>query len=98
MGFGLADEEDRERKRKRSRDEKARREGFGLTAIVGHDGTEMPSSFHPYPSMGYVQFSIQGAIGAYSIHLGISCSGTSTVGIYSTDNMYSIDGIYSTDN
>ncbi|EHA8590433.1 putative ovule protein [Cocos nucifera] len=52
---------------------------------VGHDGTKMPSSFHPYPSMDYMQFSIRGIVGAYSIHLSIDCSGTSTVGIYSTD-------------
>ncbi|EHA8587086.1 hypothetical protein COCNU_scaffold001404G000010 [Cocos nucifera] len=86
MGFGLTDERDRERGRGRSRDEKAEREGFGLTATIGQDGTKMPSSFHPCPSVGYVQFSIQGAIGAYSIHLDIDCSGTSTVGIYSIGN------------
>ncbi|EHA8587982.1 hypothetical protein COCNU_scaffold003777G000010 [Cocos nucifera] len=55
----------------------------------GHDDIETPSSFHPYPSVGYAQFSIQGA---YSIHLGIDCSGTSTVGIYSTDGIYSTSG------
>ena len=37
--------------------------------IAGHDGTETSSSFHPCPSMGYAQFSIRGAVGAYSIHL-----------------------------
>ncbi|EHA8589596.1 hypothetical protein COCNU_scaffold011230G000010 [Cocos nucifera] len=56
-----------------------------------HDGTEMPSSFHPYPSTGYAQFGIRGAVKAYSIHLSIDYLGTSTIGIYS------IDGIYSTD-
>ncbi|KAG1367034.1 hypothetical protein COCNU_13G008240 [Cocos nucifera] len=46
--------------------------------------------------MGYAQFSIQGVVGAYSIHLSIGCSGTSTSSIYSTDDIYSIDGIYFT--
>ncbi|KAG1354922.1 hypothetical protein COCNU_07G010340 [Cocos nucifera] len=96
MGFGLVGEKDRERERGRSRDGKVGREGFGLIAIVDHDGTEMPSSFHPYPSTGYVQFSIQGAIGAYSVYLDIDCSGTSTIGIYSTDDIYSTDNRTST--
>ncbi|EHA8591459.1 hypothetical protein COCNU_scaffold057056G000010 [Cocos nucifera] len=91
MGSSLVGEGDQERERERLRDGKAGREGFGLTTIVGHDGIEMPSSFPPYPSMGYVQFSIRGAIRAYSIHLGIDCSGTSTIGIYSTGGIYSID-------
>ncbi|EHA8586895.1 hypothetical protein COCNU_scaffold001126G000050 [Cocos nucifera] len=69
--------------------------GSGLTS---YDGTEMPSSFHPCPSVGYVQFSIRGAVGAYSIHLSIGCSGTSTASIYSTDNIYSTSGIYSIGN
>ncbi|EHA8588535.1 hypothetical protein COCNU_scaffold005698G000010 [Cocos nucifera] len=49
-----------------------------------HNGTEMPSSFHPCPSMGYAQFNIRGAVGAYSIHFDIGCLGTSTIDIYST--------------
>ncbi|KAG1331001.1 hypothetical protein COCNU_02G009690 [Cocos nucifera] len=89
MGSSLTGQGDRERERGRSRDEKAGREGFGIVAIIGHDGTKTPSSFHPCPSMGYTQFSIQGAIRAYSIHLDIGCSRTSTGGIYFTDGIYS---------
>ncbi|KAG1327665.1 hypothetical protein COCNU_01G015990 [Cocos nucifera] len=59
--------------------------------LAGHDGTKMPSSIHLYPSTDYAQFSIRAAVGAYSIHSGIDCLGTST------DDIYSIDGIYSTD-
>ncbi|KAG1331570.1 hypothetical protein COCNU_02G015380 [Cocos nucifera] len=46
---------------------------------VDHDGTEMPSSFHPYLSTGYAEFSIKEAVRAYSIDLHIDYSGTSTV-------------------
>ncbi|KAG1327375.1 hypothetical protein COCNU_01G013090 [Cocos nucifera] len=60
-----------------------------------HDGIKTSSSFHPCPSMDYAQFSIQGAVGVYSIYLGIDCSGTSIDGIYSTNSIYSTDGIYS---
>ncbi|EHA8590072.1 hypothetical protein COCNU_scaffold014671G000010 [Cocos nucifera] len=67
-----------------------------LSIAIGHDGTKMPSSFHPYPSADYVQFSIRGAVGAYSIHFGIGCSEIFTASIYSIDDIYSIDGIYST--
>ncbi|EHA8586784.1 hypothetical protein COCNU_scaffold000934G000030 [Cocos nucifera] len=91
MGSGLTDKGDRERERGRSRDGKARRKGFGLATMTGHDGIETPSSFHPCLSVGYVQFSNRGAVRAYSIHLSIDCSEIFTVGIYS------IDGIYSTD-
>ncbi|KAG1333922.1 hypothetical protein COCNU_03G000410 [Cocos nucifera] len=97
MGSDLTGEGDRERETERSRDEKVGRKGFGLTIVVGHDSTEISSSFHTCPSTGYVQFSIRGAVGAYSVHLGISCSGTSTIGIYSTDGIYSTGGIYSID-
>ncbi|EHA8588558.1 hypothetical protein COCNU_scaffold005780G000010 [Cocos nucifera] len=45
--------------------------------------------------MGYAQFSIRGAVGAYSIHLDIDCLGTSIACIYSTSDIYSTDGIYS---
>ncbi|KAG1338580.1 hypothetical protein COCNU_04G008860 [Cocos nucifera] len=98
MGSNLVDEGDRERERGRLRDEKAMREGFGLATIVDHDGIEMPSSFHPCPLASYVQFSIRRAVKAYSIHLDIGYSGTSTVGIYSIDGIYSTNGIYSTGN
>ncbi|EHA8586547.1 hypothetical protein COCNU_scaffold000518G000010 [Cocos nucifera] len=91
MGSNLTDEGDRERERRRSRYGKAGREGFGVATIVNHDGTEMPSSFHPCLSMAYVQFRIRRAVGEYSIHLGISCSGTFTTDIYSTSGIYSID-------
>ncbi|KAG1354882.1 hypothetical protein COCNU_07G009940 [Cocos nucifera] len=86
MGSGLADEEDQEKERGRSKDEKAERKEFGLAVVVDHDGTEMPSSFHPCPSIGYAQFNIRGVVRAYSIHLGIDCSEISTDGIYSTDS------------
>ncbi|KAG1359653.1 putative Serine/threonine-protein phosphatase PP1 [Cocos nucifera] len=85
MGSGLAGKRDRERERGRLRDGKAGREGFGLVVVVDYDGTEMPSSFHSYLSVGYAQFSIRGAVRAYSVHLGIGYSGTFIVGIYSTD-------------
>ncbi|EHA8588601.1 hypothetical protein COCNU_scaffold005938G000010 [Cocos nucifera] len=86
MGSNLAGEQNQERERGRSRDGKVEREGFDLAIIVGYDDIEMPSSFHPYLSMGYMQFSIRGAIGAYSIHLSIDCSRTFTIGIYSIDS------------
>ncbi|KAG1362184.1 hypothetical protein COCNU_10G004030 [Cocos nucifera] len=65
--------------------------------VSGHDGTEMPSNFHPCPSVGYAQFSIRGAVEAYSIPFGIGCSGTSTASICSIDGIYSIGSIYSID-
>ncbi|EHA8590157.1 hypothetical protein COCNU_scaffold015648G000010 [Cocos nucifera] len=89
MGSGLAGDGDREKERERSRDEKAGREGFGLTTIAGHDGTKMPFSFHPCPLVGYAQFNIR-AVEAYSIHLSIGCLGTSITGIYSIGGIYSI--------
>ncbi|KAG1355233.1 hypothetical protein COCNU_07G013450 [Cocos nucifera] len=89
MGFDLTDEGDRERKGRRLRDGKAKREGFGLTVIVDHDGTKTPSSFYPCPSVGYAQFSIREAVGAYFIHLNIGYLGTTTIGIYSISDIYS---------
>ena len=62
--------------------------------VAGHEGTEMPSSFHLCFSVGYAQFSIRGAIGAYSIHLGINCLEISTAGI--TLSMTSIPSVAST--
>ncbi|KAG1327647.1 hypothetical protein COCNU_01G015810 [Cocos nucifera] len=96
MRSGLADEGDQERERERSRDGKARREGFNLAAIFGHDGTKMPSRFHPCLSVGYGQFSIRGAVGAYSVHLSIDCLGIFTIGIYSISGNYSTDNYVST--
>ncbi|KAG1330985.1 hypothetical protein COCNU_02G009530 [Cocos nucifera] len=87
MESDLAGEKDRERERGRSRDGKVGRKEFGLATITSHDGTEMPSSFHPYLSIGYVQFRIRRAVGAYSIHLDIDCSGIFTIGIYSIDGI-----------
>ncbi|EHA8587581.1 hypothetical protein COCNU_scaffold002650G000010 [Cocos nucifera] len=71
------------------------REESSLTAVANEGDREtvmMAPKCHPCPSVGYVQFSIRGAIGVYFIHLDIDCSGT-----FSTD-IYSIDGIYSIDN
>ncbi|KAG1331704.1 hypothetical protein COCNU_02G016720 [Cocos nucifera] len=45
------------------------------SGLIDHDGTEMPSSFHPCPSAGYARFSIRGAVEAYSVHLGIGYQG-----------------------
>ncbi|KAG1365005.1 hypothetical protein COCNU_12G000050 [Cocos nucifera] len=67
-----------------------------LSIAIDHDGTEMPSSFHPCLSVSYVQFSIRGAVGAYFVHLDIDCLRTSTASIYSIDGIYSTGGIYST--
>ncbi|EHA8588170.1 hypothetical protein COCNU_scaffold004286G000010 [Cocos nucifera] len=94
MESDLTDEGDQERERERLRDGKAGREGFGLTAIANHDGTETPSSFHPCPSMDYAQFSIRGVVEVYSIHLNIDCSGTFIDGIYSTDGALSSQIFY----
>ncbi|EHA8588723.1 hypothetical protein COCNU_scaffold006487G000010 [Cocos nucifera] len=73
--------------------ERVRKEemGFGL---VGHDGTEMPSSFHPCPLVGNAQFNIRGAVRAYSIYLDIDYLGTSTTDIYSTDSASSSQIFY----